>query len=467
MPDGAECPHKSRGVHRPGRQQQGRRRRRRERRGRGARHERAVAERTEGRPRRVQARVAEHDRRDEQSARKGWTSPPWTSSCSSTSWDTIRTIQRMGRTGRARDGKVVVLALEGREAEKFSKEQGKYEHLLRSLSDPGRCFQLCNDCPRMLPAGLDPRCELKELGPTPEALKAKREMEARGSSGKKRKGARGGRGPRQRERVLDPPVGRAADDGGALALAGVRLRPPRDGADRHAERGAASAAPRRPCSSVPHGRMCVALMRAMSAAQGLPPPLDVRGESIEGGAIAREEKAKADAEAARDRAHAEANADAPTTAFYAPPVEWDDDEWGDGGVRARSVRRRRRRRRDRRRRRAASSELGLSSGRTGTKPPSLDASAVKDDGPRASVSQAPTELDERAACEYDDDDVTRSIDASGSHGGFNGVGGRRRAHRGDAAVGFHGHARRPVAAARRRERGRAVRKPRVRGDRLR
>ena len=335
--------------------------------------------------------------------------------------DTIRTIQRMGRTGRARDGKVVVLALEGREAEKFSKEQGKYEHLLRSLSDPGRCFQLCNDCPRMLPAGLDPRCELKELGPTPEALKAKREMEARGSSGKKRKGARGGAGRGNASafsiRPWDAPLTTVehsllqAYDCAPRAMGRIDMQ---------------NAAPlqRRPTPvfSVPHGRMCVALMRAMSAAQGLPPPLDVRGESIEGGAIAREEKAKADAEAARDRAHAEANADAPTTAFYAPPVEWDDDEWGDGGfVPA-----------------AFDDDVGgggiddddeplranWDSQRShGYEAPILDASAVKDDGPRASVSQAPTELDERAACEYDDDDVTRSIDASGSHGGFNGVGG--------------------------------------------
>ena len=33
--------------------------------------------------------------------------------------DIIRTIQRMGRTGRARDGNVVVLATEGKEAHKF------------------------------------------------------------------------------------------------------------------------------------------------------------------------------------------------------------------------------------------------------------------------------------------------------------------------------------------------------------
>ena len=74
--------------------------------------------------------------------------------------DIIRTIQRMGRTGRARDGNVVVLATEGKEAHKFKSEYDKYNYMLKSLSDPARVFDFCNDCPRDAAAGLEPRVEL-------------------------------------------------------------------------------------------------------------------------------------------------------------------------------------------------------------------------------------------------------------------------------------------------------------------
>ena len=56
--------------------------------------------------------------------------------------DIIRTIQRMGRTGRARDGNVVVLATEGKEAHKFKSEYDKYNYMLKGLSDPEDPLQL-------------------------------------------------------------------------------------------------------------------------------------------------------------------------------------------------------------------------------------------------------------------------------------------------------------------------------------
>ena len=74
--------------------------------------------------------------------------------------DVIRTVQRMGRTGRARDGRVVVLATRGKEHTKFTAELKKYEDLKSKLRTPDKCLVLCNDTPRMIPDDIFPSCEL-------------------------------------------------------------------------------------------------------------------------------------------------------------------------------------------------------------------------------------------------------------------------------------------------------------------
>lgn len=84
--------------------------------------------------------------------------------------DIIRAIQRMGRTGRARDGKVVILATEGKEFTKFTSEQKKYENLMRCLRTPANHFKLEKNCPRIIPAGVTPVCELRMIEASP-ALK--------------------------------------------------------------------------------------------------------------------------------------------------------------------------------------------------------------------------------------------------------------------------------------------------------
>ena len=255
--------------------------------------------------------------------------------------DTIRTIQRMGRTGRARDGKVVVLALEGREANKFKQEQGKYEHLLNSLHDPSRVFQLCNDCPRMIPEGLNPSCELKELGPTPDQLQAKRALEKQQKSTGKKTAPKGRGGAAEvgsctfSVRPWDAPL---------TIVERSLLNAYEYEKDAIHKLDISSAAPlqRRPTPvhSVPHSKLSVAMMRAMSAAQGLPPPTDVFGRMIPGGGCEAAAKKAAEIEAkvrARHVAATDTEGDpvglTPPDAYYAPPIEWDDDDWADEAYR--------------------------------------------------------------------------------------------------------------------------------------
>ena len=304
--------------------------------------------------------------------------------------DIIRTIQRMGRTGRARDGRVVVLAVEGREAEKFKREQGRYDHMVKSLHDPGRCFNLCNDCPRMLPEGLHPRCDLRALGPTPEKLKLAAEQklpgrhpDAGGSSASDKR--------RLRTRRRDGVVPSRPWDAPLTIVETTLLRAydvDPEMVRRFDPHGAASLQ-RRPTSvyAAPHGDASRLMMRVMSAAQGLPPPADEDGAVIPGGAMWRalrrraeeDEAAKKNAgfrgvpnivntspeapmsasrEAAVGAAEAEeesrdddffddarrrdsfgenddAGRETPAEAYYAPPAEWDGDRWDPGTSRTR------------------------------------------------------------------------------------------------------------------------------------
>ena len=245
--------------------------------------------------------------------------------------DIIRTIQRMGRTGRARDGKVVVLATEGKEADKFSREQGNYNHMLKCLSNPERVFQTCNDCPRMLPPGLHPQCELEELGPTPDQLRVKRATEQT-SSGKPRqpRGAAAAAAGSFPVRPWDAPLT-------AVETSLLSAYDHEPGALHSVDYRSTAPLQRRPTAvyGVPHGRWTGLLTRFVSAARGLPPPARPEGELIRGGPLARARDAEEEAALARrlaeeenaEREEADARAGTPDEAYYAPPMEWDGDAW--------------------------------------------------------------------------------------------------------------------------------------------
>ncbi|KAI9206276.1 P-loop containing nucleoside triphosphate hydrolase protein [Polychytrium aggregatum] len=84
----------------------------------------------------------------------------------------IRMLQRMGRTGRKRDGRIVVLMSEGHEQNAFKLSQNKYKAMQKLITDgQGKKLEMYPEqhC-RMLPIGTRPICIKKELEIPPMRL---------------------------------------------------------------------------------------------------------------------------------------------------------------------------------------------------------------------------------------------------------------------------------------------------------
>ncbi|GJD06656.1 Fanconi anemia group M protein [Galdieria sulphuraria] len=76
----------------------------------------------------------------------------------------IRMLQRMGRTGRARAGQIVVLLTEGCEETRLCEMNKRATSIAKSLRDKLNCFSLYENSPRMIPTdGTTIHCERKEL----------------------------------------------------------------------------------------------------------------------------------------------------------------------------------------------------------------------------------------------------------------------------------------------------------------
>jgi ERCC4-related helicase len=68
----------------------------------------------------------------------------------------VRMVQRMGRTGRKRAGRVVMLVTEGVEESKLKASNQKTKRVAKLLQQPGK-FELYSDLsPRMVPSELEP-----------------------------------------------------------------------------------------------------------------------------------------------------------------------------------------------------------------------------------------------------------------------------------------------------------------------
>ncbi|QRW05020.1 Helicase conserved C-terminal domain [Ceratobasidium sp. AG-Ba] len=74
----------------------------------------------------------------------------------------VRMLQRVGRTGRKRDGKVVVLLAEVREEKNWDKAKESYRDVQKAIID-GSAIELFDDAARMLPEGIQPQCVEKLL----------------------------------------------------------------------------------------------------------------------------------------------------------------------------------------------------------------------------------------------------------------------------------------------------------------
>jgi ERCC4-related helicase len=71
--------------------------------------------------------------------------------CYDSNSNPTRTIQRMGRTGRKKDGKVIVLSVGNNEDTKYKTSINKNKQLIRFLRSNNGCIKLYNNNPRMIP----------------------------------------------------------------------------------------------------------------------------------------------------------------------------------------------------------------------------------------------------------------------------------------------------------------------------
>ncbi|XP_062863163.1 Fanconi anemia group M protein isoform X2 [Trichomycterus rosablanca] len=68
----------------------------------------------------------------------------------------IRLVQRMGRTGRHRQGRIVVILAEGREERTYNQSQSNRRSVNKSITGNKHSFTMFPHSPRMLPAGFTP-----------------------------------------------------------------------------------------------------------------------------------------------------------------------------------------------------------------------------------------------------------------------------------------------------------------------
>ncbi|GAA5968476.1 hypothetical protein JCM11641_007648 [Rhodosporidiobolus odoratus] len=78
----------------------------------------------------------------------------------------IRMLQRVGRTGRARDGHIIVLMSEGREERNWDKANDAYNEVQNALTS-NKVFDLYVDGERLLPDHVKPVCEKVEIKALP------------------------------------------------------------------------------------------------------------------------------------------------------------------------------------------------------------------------------------------------------------------------------------------------------------
>ncbi|GAA5874284.1 hypothetical protein JCM1840_000622 [Sporobolomyces johnsonii] len=78
----------------------------------------------------------------------------------------IRMLQRVGRTGRARDGHIIVLMSAGREERNWDKANDAYNEVQNALTS-GKTFDLYVDGERLLPDHVKPACEKVEIKALP------------------------------------------------------------------------------------------------------------------------------------------------------------------------------------------------------------------------------------------------------------------------------------------------------------
>lgn len=76
--------------------------------------------------------------------------------CYDASSSPIRMLQRIGRTGRKRTGRVVLLLMKGKEENDYAKAQDNYTFIQKSIADASKYTYHDEQSPRILPKGIQP-----------------------------------------------------------------------------------------------------------------------------------------------------------------------------------------------------------------------------------------------------------------------------------------------------------------------
>ncbi|GAB1600289.1 hypothetical protein Ahia01_000306600 [Argonauta hians] len=78
--------------------------------------------------------------------------------CFDTCKSPIRLVQRMGRTGRKREGRIIMLVTKGREEQMYKQAKYQWNSINRSLKEGCGKLAFNSHQPKMIPEGLQPRC---------------------------------------------------------------------------------------------------------------------------------------------------------------------------------------------------------------------------------------------------------------------------------------------------------------------
>ncbi|XP_039597307.1 Fanconi anemia group M protein isoform X2 [Polypterus senegalus] len=95
----------------------------------------------------------------------------------------IRLVQRMGRTGRKRKGRIVIILSEGREERTYNQSQSTRKSIYKTILGSNKAFHMYPNSPRMVPDGVSPVCHKMYItvGQYQHSEKARRSSKARKS----------------------------------------------------------------------------------------------------------------------------------------------------------------------------------------------------------------------------------------------------------------------------------------------
>ena len=78
--------------------------------------------------------------------------------CYDVSKSPIRLVQRMGRTGRKREGRIIVLVAEGKEEQNYNQSMYSKKSINKAILEKHKLVNFLTLSPRMVPKGIDPVC---------------------------------------------------------------------------------------------------------------------------------------------------------------------------------------------------------------------------------------------------------------------------------------------------------------------